>query len=81
MTNKQKGISSKKDLQNLISEIKSLEEDLEGYKKGIQKIKDAPCDKSADVVGAQHEELVAELEDIANKLEDLPKKWEKEIKD
>ncbi len=71
-----KNNNSNKDLQNLISEIRSLEDDLEEYKKGIQKIKDAPCDKDADVVGAQHEELVAELEDIANKLEELPKKWE-----
>ena len=75
MTHK-KNTASKTDLQNLISEIRSLEDDLEEYKKGIQKIKDAPCDKDADVVGAQHEELVAELEDIANKLEELPKKWE-----
>ena len=78
MTN-QKTNPSKKDLQNLISEIRSLENDLEEYKKGIQKIKDAPCDKEADVVGSQHEELVAELEDIANKLEELPKKWEEEL--
>ena len=78
MTN-QKPNPSKKDLQNLISEIRSLEEDLEEYKKGIQKIKDAPCDKEADVVGSQHEELIAELEDIANKLEELPKKWEKNL--
>ena len=77
----QKTNPSKPSLQNLISEIKSLENDLEEYKKGIQKIKDAPRDKDADVVGPQHEELVAELEDIANKLEELPKKWEKEIKD
>ena len=76
---KQKPNPSNKDLQNLISEIKSLEDDLEEYKKGIQKIKGAPCDKDADVVGFQHEELVAELEDIANKLEELPKKWEKDL--
>ena len=77
MNNKEKNNASNKDLQHLISEIRSLEDDLEEYKKGIQKIKDAPCDKDADVVGAQHEELVAELEDIANKLEELPKKWDK----
>ena len=76
MNNNQKNNTSKKDLQNLISEIKSLENDLEEYKKEIQKIKDAPHNKEADVVGSQHEELVAELEDIANKLEELPKKWE-----
>ena len=78
MTN-QKPNPSKTGLQNLISEIRSLESDLEEYKKGIQKIKDAPYDKDADVVGSQHEELVAELEDIANKLEGLPKKWEKDL--
>ena len=78
MTN-QKNDSSKIDLQSLISEIRSLENDLEEYKKDIQKIKDAPYDKDADVVGAQHEELVAELEDIANKLEELPKKWGKKL--
>ena len=72
---KQKNIDSKTEIQNLISEIRSLEGDLEKYKKDIQKIKDAPIDKDADVVGPQHEELVAELEDIANKLEELPKKW------
>ncbi|MCK5592441.1 MAG: hypothetical protein KAI72_10845 [Candidatus Pacebacteria bacterium] len=77
----QKNNPSKIEIQNLISEIRSLESDLEEYKKHIQKIKDAPYDKDADVVGAQHEELVAELEDIANKLEELPKKWEKETKD
>ena len=80
MDEKQKD-TSKKDLQNLISEIKSLEDDLEEYKKGIQKIKNAPCDKSAAVVGPQHEELVAELEDIAKKLEELPQKWAEGIKD
>ena len=78
MTN-QKNDFTKPPLQNLISEIRSLEDDLEEYKKGIQKIKDAPHDKDANVVGSQHEELVAELEDIANKLEELPKKWEKEL--
>ena len=78
---KQKKTASKKDLQNLISEIRSLENDLEEYKKGIQKIKEAPCDKNADVVGSQHKELVAELEDIAKQLEELPKKWGEKIKD
>ena len=81
MDNKEKNVTSKKDLQNLIYEIRSLENDLEEYKKHIQKIKEAPCDKEADVVGSQHEELLAELEDIANKLEELPKKWEEKIKD
>ena len=72
--------NSKKDLKNIISEVKSLGDDLEEYKKGIQKIKDAPYEKQGDseTIGSQHEELVAELEEIANKLEELPKKWEKE---
>ena len=68
-----------KDLKNLVSEIKSLEKDLEEYKKGIQKIKDAPLDKDADVVGPQHKELITELEDISKKLEALPNKWGEEL--
>jgi len=78
MTN-QKNDSSKTEIQNIISEIKSLENDLEEFKKSVQKIKDAPRDKEADVVGPQHEEIVTELEEIAKILEGLPKKWEKEL--
>lgn len=76
MTN-QKNDGSKTEIQNIISEIKSLENDLGEFKKSVQKIKNAPNDKEADVVGSQHEELVTELEEIAKILEELPQKWEK----
>jgi hypothetical protein len=62
-------------IQPIISEIKSLEHDLGEFKASIQKIKDAPKDKDAHVVGHEHAELIAELEDIATKLEELPEKW------
>ncbi|MCK5027299.1 MAG: hypothetical protein KAS07_02690 [Candidatus Pacebacteria bacterium] len=69
-----------KEMQKLISEITSLEDDLKEFRKSIKKVKDAPYKKQgeSEVVGTQHEELVTELEDIANRLEELPKKWEGE---
>ena len=80
--NKEKRQNKKRkntEIEKLICEFNSLKKDLETYKKSIQKIKNAPKDKNAIVVGPQQKELVTELENIAKKLKELPQKWKKEI--
>lgn len=66
------------DIAHIAAEIRSLESDLGTFRKGIQKIKNAPHEKGAHIVGNQHAEFVAELEEIARQLEELPRKWETE---
>ena len=64
------------DIDQIISEIQSLKNDVSEFRSTIQKMKEAPHEKNAETVGSQHNELITELEDIANTLENLPEKWE-----
>ncbi len=77
MSKKRKEKESSEELQNLISEISSLENDLKDFRNSIRRIQYAPHEKpgESEIIGTQHGELITELEDIANKLEELPKKW------
>ena len=75
--------TSSDEVQKIISEISSLEDDLKEFRNSIRRIQYAPHEKpgESEIVGTQHEELVKELEDIANKIEELPKKWESKEKE
>jgi ElaB/YqjD/DUF883 family membrane-anchored ribosome-binding protein len=63
------------DISKIISEIESLHADLDAFKKGIEEIEKYPKEKNAESVGYHHENLVTDLKQIADTIENLPKKW------
>ncbi|MCK5095792.1 MAG: hypothetical protein KAR24_00360 [Candidatus Pacebacteria bacterium] len=65
-------------IEHIVSEIQSLHANLDEFRKGIEKIENYPKEKDAEAVGYHHENLVLDLKQIADKIEKLPEKWEKE---
>jgi hypothetical protein len=63
-------------IKEIIAEMQALEKDIADFKKHVETIKAAPQEKDAEVIGDDHKKLVTDLEEIANLIEDLPKKWE-----
>lgn len=66
---------NKENIDDIISEIESLHEDLERFNTGIKKIEDAPKEKDAEAVDVQHGEFIENLKEISETIEKLPKKW------
>jgi hypothetical protein len=67
---------NKDTLKEIIAEMKTLEKDMADFKKHVETIKTAPQEKDAEVIGDDHKKLVSDLEEIAELIENLPKKWE-----